>query len=248
MIHQANHARIQALKEQSSALDNQIKSTLMQLAETRAELKATPATTFPADTYPVPYTELLSFARRISKFTLPPTYREAATPPSVAEPSSAGVNTNGTTTPTTALNAASAGITQNDVTTVPADDKTALPKNIHDWLNPLGGAGFVPWPSEESIRRGSLALIQTLKDRGEDPATFDPDRDAVLEEERKKQEAEQEKVRLKEEEKEKERRARRMEEERVRRESAAASGEAAPAAAAKPKEFTFGLDDDDDDE
>lgn len=71
-VHQQNHARIQELQRISSTLDGQIKDTLTQLAQVRKELKDTPATVFPSGpSYPINYEELLAFARRISKTTLP---------------------------------------------------------------------------------------------------------------------------------------------------------------------------------
>jgi len=53
----------------------------------------------------------------------------------------------------------------------------------------------VPWPREEDIRRGALASIQVLLDQGVDPATFDPERSAELEEERKRKVEEEERAR-----------------------------------------------------
>ncbi len=94
------------------------------------------------------------------------------------------------------------------VTPVEADNATALPAMVSEWLNPLSGApSFVPWPTEETIRRGALASIQVLLDQGVDPATFDPERNAELEAERKrldeaemlKAEQEAEKARLQQE-------------------------------------------------
>jgi len=45
---------------------------------------------------------------------------------------------------------------------------------------------FVPWPTEEAIRKGALASIQVLLDQGVDPITFDPEKSAELEAERKR--------------------------------------------------------------
>ena len=45
---------------------------------------------------------------------------------------------------------------------------------------------FVPWPTEEAIRKGALASIQVLLDQGVDPVTFDPEKSAELEAERKR--------------------------------------------------------------
>jgi hypothetical protein len=71
--HQNNHARILALRAATSALDGQIKATLSTLANTRKEITGITTTVYP-DTpeYEVSYEELLSYARRISRTTLPP--------------------------------------------------------------------------------------------------------------------------------------------------------------------------------
>ncbi|EJT78288.1 hypothetical protein GGTG_03389 [Gaeumannomyces tritici R3-111a-1] len=71
--HQNNVLRIQKLKATTAGLDAQIRSTLEVLASTRKDMTATPSTVFP-DRLPNPisFEELLAFARRISKTTLPP--------------------------------------------------------------------------------------------------------------------------------------------------------------------------------
>ena len=37
------------------------------------------------------------------------------------------------------------------------------------WLDPLTQIHFVPWVNDETIRRGALAEIQSMVERGEDP-------------------------------------------------------------------------------
>ncbi|KFZ18934.1 hypothetical protein V501_00937 [Pseudogymnoascus sp. VKM F-4519 (FW-2642)] len=235
--HQANYARIQSLKNTSSDLDAQIKGSLQLLSSTRSELLSTPATTFPSTTTPVSYTDLLSYARRISKFTLPPTYREAQPTP---EPEGTGTQTNGTVTPTAPSNGAVVNVAELPVTPIQADtDKTSLPPQIAEWLNPHNSApGFVPWPTEETIRRGALASIQVLIDQGEDPATFDPERSAELEASRKRLEEEAERAKEEQQEAERARQEQRMREEHARREAMGAAGQRVEE---KPKVFT-GLD------
>jgi len=107
----------------------------------------------------------------------------------------------------------------------------------------------VPWPTEETIRRGALASIQVLLDQGQDPAEFDPERSAELESERKRLEEEAERRKEEEVELERVRREERMREEVARRESAGAQG-AQGRPEEKPKVF-MGLDlldDEDEDE
>lgn len=71
--HQNNHTRLAALKAQSETLDNQIRDTLRLLWTTRRDISSTHVTTFPKDQprYEVNWEELLGYARRISKTTLP---------------------------------------------------------------------------------------------------------------------------------------------------------------------------------
>ncbi|CAK7211715.1 hypothetical protein SCUCBS95973_001213 [Sporothrix curviconia] len=80
--HQNNHLRILALRADATALDAQIKSTLLTLAASRRDMLQTPATEYPEDSvnrtirdetshYPFTYEELMSYARRISRNTVP---------------------------------------------------------------------------------------------------------------------------------------------------------------------------------
>ncbi|RYC53801.1 hypothetical protein CHU98_g12409, partial [Xylaria longipes] len=71
--HQSNYQRIQDLRASTARYDAQIKDTLRLLANTRKELVNASATTFPeGPSYEIRYDELLSYARRISKTTIPP--------------------------------------------------------------------------------------------------------------------------------------------------------------------------------
>ncbi|KAK4155848.1 vitamin-D-receptor interacting mediator subunit 4-domain-containing protein [Chaetomidium leptoderma] len=72
--HQNNYARIQQLRQETSLLDTQIKDIASSLWNMRKELKAIPTTTKPPDGSKHEFTtaELLAYARRISRNTLPP--------------------------------------------------------------------------------------------------------------------------------------------------------------------------------
>jgi hypothetical protein len=109
------------------------------------------------------------------------------------------------------------------------------------WLNPAE-TQFVPWPSEETIRRGALASIQILVDQGIDPATFDPEKSAELEAERKRFEEEQEGLREQERARLEEERRREMQ----RRQSV--SGAAPERREEQPKVFQLETFDDDEDD
>lgn len=218
--HQRNHARIQLLRSTADALDTQIKGHLTLLTTTRNELIAAPAAVSSETTTPVHYAELLSYARRISKFTMPPTFREAtsdavpgpgpagaqgaATPAAIRSPAAnietKGGSKGGTPAPDSSDPKANGALTPAAVASgapTPAsntqqESSTALPPVVAEWLNPLAaqGANWTPWPSEDKIRQGALASIQILLDSGVDPETFDPEHAEALEAERKRLEEE----------------------------------------------------------
>lgn len=78
--------------------------------------------------------------------------------------------------------------------------QTALPTEWTQYINAPGEAPFTPWPTEDIIRRGALASIEILINKGIDPATFDPEKSAELEAERLRiQEEDAEKKRLQQE-------------------------------------------------
>ena len=47
---------------------------------------------------------------------------------------------------------------------------TDLPAEETQWLDPTAGLEFVPWPGEETIRRGAVGRIQAMLETGQDPA------------------------------------------------------------------------------
>ncbi|KAK4031833.1 vitamin-D-receptor interacting mediator subunit 4-domain-containing protein [Parachaetomium inaequale] len=71
--HQNNNARIQQLRQETSLLDTQIKDIASSLWNMRKELKAVPTTSNPPNGAKHQFTtaELLAYARRISRNTLP---------------------------------------------------------------------------------------------------------------------------------------------------------------------------------
>lgn len=150
----------------------------------------------------------------ISKFTLPSTYRDLepaagdgsdpATAATGNTPKEAKIemNTNGTGTPMLAANGleqSTSAMTIDGGTPANAQASqattTSLPNEISQWLNPTADLPFIPWPNEESIRRGALAVLQDLQDRGIDPASYDPAKIAEQGEERRRAAEEEEKQR-----------------------------------------------------
>ena len=166
-IHQANHSRIVHLRERISILNQDITANLVLLTETRDEIIATPATVFPDNQRIVPYDELLDYAKRISRFTVPPTIR-----PPISTVQGMGADSSEPTNPLT-NNGAS---TEPSVVQPPNNKEiqgigvASLDQNEVQWLDPLTQIPFVPWPVEEVIRQGALAQIQVMLEQGIDPS------------------------------------------------------------------------------
>ncbi|KAL2042458.1 hypothetical protein N7G274_004950 [Stereocaulon virgatum] len=158
--HQRNHARILQLREQITQHNEQITFTLTTLASTRADLLATPTSLPPKETRNVPYTELLEYAKRISRFTAPPTFRPNTLPPPNA-PMPAAAAVNGADT-----GAAKEGEGEGDGKGIGMGSLEDAEKK---WLDPLREIPFVPWVGEDVMRMGALAQIQGMVERGEDP-------------------------------------------------------------------------------
>lgn len=162
--HQVNHARILSLHEQIAQQNAQITSTVAALADLRTDLLSTPTSLPSKDTMEVPYTELLVYAKRISRCTVPPTFRTPlppAQPQIVADPPPA---VNGDTEASKQGEEEGRGI-----------GTEALGTDERQWLEPLMQMPFVPWVDDDTMRRGALAQIQALVERGEDPADVKPE-------------------------------------------------------------------------
>lgn len=102
----------------------------------------------------IPYEELLTYARKISKFTRPPNARPAAEIP----PLPAGTSTaNGSIAGPGAPNIKGEANNNNgEPSTRPGIDLTEQELAA---LDPSSRTVFTPWPSEEVMRRGALAQI-----------------------------------------------------------------------------------------
>lgn len=122
----------------------------------------------------VPYTELLDYAKRISRYTVPPTFRTPiprAKPPDTAQ--SQPIDS-------TSTNGASADQPSQAPPTESPNSQTqgegigvsSLDQKEVQWLDPLNQIPFVPWPSEDVIRQGALAQLQVMLEQGVDPSTI----------------------------------------------------------------------------
>lgn len=212
--HQNNYRRLESLKASSSALDAQIRDTIRTLWTTRKDITSTSTTAAPdGPQYDVNYEELLSYARRISKMTLPPasilSRIDAANPESAASTGEAVNTPNTTAAPTPAAggstpnpNAASNGAPtpaaqsqsqgQQGTQTTANSGATALPEEWTQFLDPLTGHVFLPWATEDKIRVGALASIQNLVEEGIDPCGYDPAEEEVRRQKEEQERREQE--------------------------------------------------------
>lgn len=186
-VHQANYGRILKLRETIDSLNQNITSNLTLLDESRKDLLAIPTTNFPENRRDIPYEELLDFATRISRYTVPPTLR-----PRIPTPQSPAANS---PQPADSLSTNGASAIQSSkppTTTSPDNNATkgdgigvaSLDQNEVQWLDPLKQIPFVPWPSEEIIRQGALAQIQVMLEQGIDPNSANVSQDEMRNEER----------------------------------------------------------------
>ncbi|KAL9006732.1 MAG: hypothetical protein Q9188_000510 [Gyalolechia gomerana] len=185
--HQAHRDRILSLRSAIEAHEQQRKSTLSLLADTRKDLLSTPATTFPETSRNVPYNELLGYASRISRYTIPPTFREPPPPPKPADTA----NTTGNVAPL--VNGVSNAATEAREVNALADGEvpqtgnekgvgvSSLEQSEVDWLNPMGQVQFTPWPREDVIKRGALGQIQVMLEQGVDPGSGGPTQEGAKE-------------------------------------------------------------------
>ncbi|KAI0537091.1 vitamin-D-receptor interacting mediator subunit 4-domain-containing protein [Xylaria digitata] len=271
--HQSNYQRIQTLRASTAKYDAQIKDTLRLLANTRKELVHASATAFPdGPNYEIRYDELLSYARRISKTTIPPVGAVNAVSAAISESSQvkgeisapdtaattpAGGTPNGTTPQPQSLAAVANGDSPQQTST------TNLPEPLATFLNPHSTYTFVPWPSEEQVRHGAIASLAYMAEQGIEAEGYDPEAEKA----RKEREEEERKQAEERERAEREERERRLREEQIRmraerernrekeeaeirrRASVSTGGAAASGSPTQPKaQFQFIDEDDDDDD
>ncbi|KAI1166601.1 vitamin-D-receptor interacting mediator subunit 4-domain-containing protein [Nemania serpens] len=238
--HQSNYQRIQDLRASTGRYDAQIKDTLRLLANTRKELVHATATVFPdGPNYDIQYDELLNYARRISKTTIPPVgavnaiaaLAESsharvggggggggggeASAPDTAATTPVGGTPNGMTPQPQAMNINGDVSQQQTIattTTATATGGTDLPEPLASFLNPHSAYTFVPWPSEEQVRQGAVASLAYMAEQGIEAEGYDPEAEKARkarEDEDRRQDEERERA-------DREERERRLREEQAR--------------------------------
>ncbi|KAL8877314.1 MAG: hypothetical protein Q9198_004647 [Flavoplaca austrocitrina] len=168
-----------SVKLQIENHEQQTKSKLTLLAEIREELLSTPATTFPEHSRNVPFTELLEYAKNISRYTAPPTFREPLPQPKAAyaaeKVDTARPVVNGVGNAVASVGEESATANGEKLQNEEAKEKgvgvSSLTPDEVLWLNELARTEFVPWPKEEVIKRGALGQIQVMLEQGVNPAS-----------------------------------------------------------------------------
>ncbi|KAK5633482.1 hypothetical protein RRF57_009196 [Xylaria bambusicola] len=269
--HQSNYQRLQDLRASTARYDAQIKDTLRLLANTRKELVHASATVFPdGPNYEIRYDELLSYARRISKTTMPPVGAVNAISAAINEAKGGEASSAPDTAATTPAGGTPNGATPQAQQSLPVAanggaSSTDLPEQLAIYLNPHSTYTFVPWPSEEQVRHGAIASLAYMAEQGIEAEGYDPEAEKARKEreeqerkeaeERERAEREERERRMREEQArlraERERNREKEEAESWRRASVSAGGPAASASPTQPQpkaQFQFMGDDDDDDD
>jgi hypothetical protein len=182
--HQGNHARIHALRAEADALEEKLKSSVEKLATLRHELSDTPATAFPETARAVSIEELLQNASYISKYTVPPTYRERVPDANDEkdkdkdDAASSAAPTNSVNTPMIASEVADPAKDTADGQREGEDAGGAgleITAEEEEWLRKLKDSQFpwYPWPSNEKIRIGNLQKLMYHRERGDNLDEFD---------------------------------------------------------------------------
>ena len=178
-IHQRNHERILALRQEAEDLESKLKDRIRTLADLRQEVIATPigntTSNGLSDTAPaqVSAKELIAYAKRIAKFTQPPAGGAPQMPkvPRAEDGQQAATANQKDATRSPGLtpqDAVRPGATQAEKS---AQDSTGdkqgvqpgispLSEEFVQWLNPALQVNFQPYANEEILRRGAMARLQ----------------------------------------------------------------------------------------
>lgn len=153
--HQCNQLKIQQLRDVIDAQNAQVTSHLQLLAHTRADLLSIPTSLPEEGRRDVEYGELLDYAKYVGQYTMPPNFRPSTVEPAGDDVGMVGMEGEG-------------AIAQQQQQ--PGESKVLedILRNEKQYLDASTGIQFTPWPSEDIIKRGALARIQGMMERGED--------------------------------------------------------------------------------
>lgn len=223
--HQDNYARITQLRREAELLDAKIKISVQLLADIRKELLSIPLDASKEATRPVPYKDLLVYAKNISPFTVPPSFRPKPTPTEAEKPLDGAVDSNEHAIASTP---AVDGVDPTAQDEEGSRTLNALSEEHKQWISDLGNLPFLPWPGDADMAIGALQALNYQTMHGNDPTDIAR---LVQEEEDRKLRAEED--------------SEKSELPYVQRQARGASRQAE--AAPKPK-ARFGLDDSDDED
>lgn len=153
--HQCNQLKIQQLRDVIEAQNAQITSHLQLLADTRADLLSIPTSLPERGRREVEYGELLEYAKYVGQYTMPPNFRPSMVESAGEEVGMVGVEGEG-------------AIAQQQQQQQSGESKVLedILRNEKQYLDASTGIQFTPWPSEDVIKRGALARIQGMMERG----------------------------------------------------------------------------------
>lgn len=195
--HQSNNKRILVLRQTADQLDNQIKNTIRTLAEARKELLSTPFTTFDDTSRDIPADDILSYAKKVAPFTVPPTYLPSA-PVEDAQKNDNAPMANGTAaSPAVGTDPNTGTQTPADTQQPPAESQDAgyasMMGDLKTILDREKHAPFLPWPDENRMKASGLMAVKHLfqqEDGSQTRQTEDEARRMQEEEQRRVREAE----------------------------------------------------------
>ena len=205
--HHANYTRILALRQTANSLDEQIKSTMRLLSETRKDLRSISSPDPHNTLRQVSAEDLLRYAKFIAKTSVPPTFRKEIAASAIPQESQAAAAAAAAAEPTTQITngiATPAAGTTDISDEKPETNVSKLNEETKAMLEPFSNLPFVPWPSQEKINAGALGHTQGMLEAGIDPTGVLSSEEQEAEDKRRK-ELEEERARVEEEERAKRR-------------------------------------------
>lgn len=178
--HQECVARVKALRATELELDEKIKANITLLDDTRTELlNNTPVTLPDSNPRQIDSQDLLNYAQRIARFTMPPTNRPALPPLPDDQPQESEAKDTKHEDSSSPPNAGDSAM-PDAPNGVPAAKGTvsafeALDDSLKNAVKPEQDSAapvFVAWPDQKTVTSGALYRIQRILDEKGDPSTL----------------------------------------------------------------------------